>query len=89
MKSAHGGHVDVYITVPEKPTEYALIRTKEDLGSPEKATKKESPKNNRSEERQERSFFEKKIHRIVQELNFFKVRTKSRFSRLFTRKKKK
>jgi hypothetical protein len=31
VKSAHGGHVDVYITVPEKPTEYALIRTKEDL----------------------------------------------------------
>lgn len=40
VPSAHGGHVDVYITVPEKPMEYALIRTKEDLGSIEKASKK-------------------------------------------------
>lgn len=40
VRSAHGGHVDIYITVPEKPMEYALIRTKEDLGSIEKASKK-------------------------------------------------
>lgn len=37
VTSAHGGHVDVYITVPERPTEYALIRTQEDLGSLEKS----------------------------------------------------
>jgi hypothetical protein len=39
VKSAHGGHVDVYISVPEMPTEYVLIRTKENLGSPAKASK--------------------------------------------------
>lgn len=88
VKSAHGGHVDVYITVPEKPTEYALIRTKEDLGSPEKATKKESPKKSSSEEKQERSFFEKKVHRLTQSFAFLGVRLKSRITRLFTKKKK-
>lgn len=31
VTSAHGGHVDVYITIPEKPDAYAIIRTKEDL----------------------------------------------------------
>lgn len=88
VKSAHGGHVDVYITVPERPTEYALIRTKEDLGSPEKATKKESSKKIDSEEKRERSFFEKKIHRLAQNFTFLGVRLKSRFSRIFVKKKK-
>jgi len=37
VSSAHGGHVDVYIEVPEAPTDYAIIRTQEDLGSPEKS----------------------------------------------------
>lgn len=39
VSSAHGGHVDVYITVPEMPAPYSLIRTTEDLGSPQKASK--------------------------------------------------
>lgn len=38
ITSAHGGSVDVYITVPEPPTEYAIVRTQEDLGSPEKSS---------------------------------------------------
>lgn len=40
VESAHGGHVDVYITVPEKPDLYAIVRTKEDLGSEAKKSKK-------------------------------------------------
>ena len=40
LESAHGGHTDVYISVPEKPAEYAIIRTKEDLGSEAKKSKK-------------------------------------------------
>lgn len=39
-ESAHGGHVDVYISVPEKPDFYAVVRTKEDLGSEAKKSKK-------------------------------------------------
>ncbi|GAB0174376.1 MAG: tRNA 5-hydroxyuridine modification protein YegQ [Candidatus Altimarinota bacterium] len=92
VKSAHGGHVDVYITVPEKPTEYALIRTKEDLGSPEKATKKEgSEKKNKSgnEEKKSHGFFEKKIHRLTQGFTFFGVRIKSKISKIFRKNKKK
>ena len=40
IESAHGGHVDVYISIPEKPDFYAIIRTQEDLNSPTKASKK-------------------------------------------------
>lgn len=40
ITTAHGGHVDVFIVAPEFPSEYAIIRTKADLSSPEKSSKK-------------------------------------------------
>lgn len=41
VESAHGGHLDVYITIPERPEPYAIIRTQEDLGSEAKKSKKQ------------------------------------------------
>lgn len=40
VESAHGGHVDVYISVPERPAEYAIVRTQEDLNGEAKKSKK-------------------------------------------------
>lgn len=62
VTSAHGWHVDVYISVPERPTEYALIRTKEDLASVEKASQNKSPTEKKVAQvsKKERSFLEKK-----------------------------
>lgn len=100
LTSAHGGHVDVYITVPEGPTEYAIIRTQEDLGSVEKSAKihKElhigSQKNPLAKveitvSEPGYSWFEKKKHHLSQSMQFFGVRMKSKVSRLFGKKKKK
>lgn len=100
VTSAHGGHVDVYITVPERPTEYALIRTQEDLGSVEKASKlhkeikigtKEYPiaSIDISVSPLGYSWIEKKRHALIQSLRFFGVRTKSKISKIFGKKKKK
>lgn len=92
VQSAHGGHVDVYISVPEVPTEYAIIRTQEDLGSSTKATKEnksESKKLPSDTPKKEYSTTEKKAHRISQSFQFFGVRMKSRWNRLIHPKKKK
>lgn len=102
LQSAHGGSFDVYITVPEKPTEYALIRTQEDLSSPAKAKVPHlvSPKRGgtlplvggagwRTVMKKERTLFEKKFHHISQSLQFFSVRAKSKWNRLVNPKKKK
>jgi len=81
--------VDVYISVPEKPTEYAIIRTKEDLGSLEKISQsKTSPQKKREQVlKKERSFLEKKIHHIRQSTQFFGIRIKSKIQRIFGKKK--
>ena len=98
--SAHGGSVDVYITVPEPATEYAIIRTQEDLNSPEKASKlhkeiKIGAKDNPiasidiSVTPAGYSWFEKKKHQLSQSMRFFGVRTKSKITKIFGKKKKK
>lgn len=92
VQSAHGGHVDVYISVPEVPTEYALIRTQEDLGSEKKATKESKQESKQAINTIPKKGYnpvERKIHRISQSLQFFGVRMKSRFSRILGNKKKK
>jgi len=82
LQSAHGGSVDVYISIPEPTTEYAIIRTQEDLNSPEKASKlhkeikigtKENPvaKIDISLSPAGYSWLEKKKHAITQSLRFF------------------
>lgn len=92
VQSAHGGHVDVYISVPEVPTEYAIIRTQEDLGSEKKATKESKQESKQAINTTPKKGYnpvERKIHRISQSLQFFGVRMKSRFSRILGNKKKK
>ena len=85
IASAHGGSVDVYITVPESPTEYAIVRTQEDLGSPEKSSgwwkeRKTWPK----PKNKEYGTIEKKMHRITTFFRYFPIRIRS----LFHKKKK-
>ncbi len=89
ITSAHGWHVDVYISIPEKPTEYALIRTKENLGSREKTSRNKSvpEKKNTQSSSKERTFFEKKMHHIKQSVQFFGIRMKSKIQRIFGKKK--
>jgi putative protease len=100
VQSAHGGHVDVYITVPEKPTEYALIRTQEDLSNPTKSAKihKEITVGSRKNPLAKiditvseswYSWFEKKKHQLSQSIQFFGVRAKSKWNRMMNPKKKK
>jgi U32 family peptidase len=92
VSSAHGGHVDVYITVPERPTEYALIRTGEDLGSLEKSAwdkKIWDKKQSQSPLKNNRSSLEKRLHHLTQSAQFFGIRIKSKISRLFGKKNKK
>lgn len=82
LQSAHGGAVDVYITIPEPATEYAIIRTQEDLSSPDKAAKlhkeikigtKENPlaKIDISVSPAGYSWLEKKKHQLSQSMRFF------------------
>lgn len=100
LQSAHGGAVDVYITIPEPATEYAIIRTQEDLSSPDKAAKlhkeikigtKENPlaKIDISVSPAGYSWLEKKKHQLSQSMRFFWVRTKSKMTKIFWKKKKK
>lgn len=88
--SAHGGHVDVYITIPVAPTEYAIIRTQEDLGGPAKTTKEKITQTDKKSvqiQSNERSFFEKKIHHMKQSFQFFGLRIRSKFQKILRKKK--
>lgn len=85
VASAHGGYVDVYITVPVVPAEYAVIRTQEDLGSEKKSTSITHTSKNSSTTI---PFHKKKIHRIRQSLRFLGVRIRSKISRFFKKKSK-
>jgi putative protease len=99
LQSAHGGAVDVYITVPEAPTEYAIIRTQEDLGSPAKSARihkqvrigsQGNPiaKIDISVSPSGYSWLERKRHQFSQSLRFFGIRTKSQFTRILGKKKR-
>lgn len=81
--------MDVYISVPEKPADYAVIRTQEDLGSLEKAAQEPKQEVQKTASKKERGFIEKRFHHISQSLQFFGVRMKSKWNRLVNPKKKK
>jgi hypothetical protein len=84
--SAHGGYVDVYITVPEKPESYAIIRTKEDLGSEAKSSGIKKQEKKLPQSKKERPFLEKKIHHIRQSLQFLSLRLSSKWRKIQKKK---